>query len=236
MEDARATSQAILPDNRQSKVTVMARVVWTRRFRFGLAIFTASATLFAGCAHHAGTVDATAPAATAIAAAPIGSNAPSGPTVVRAAQLRLLTPRQIHPAAARARAITREEIQRELDRAKHLLARTNGADHRWSDDRAPLIHIDELASLARSGNDLVAKDVTTNLAQGEDFFFDAEIAANCSRRGSTVRYLREDAAEYLRAARSYIDMAASDFAYNRQNPDDWSPPVPETHEEEGEGC
>jgi hypothetical protein len=144
-------------------------------------------------------------------------------------QLRLTTPRPSHSAATPARAVTHEEIQRELARAKELLARTKRSDHHWSDDRSPLIHIDEIANRAKLGNDPVAKDVTTNLAQGEDYLFDAEVAANCSRR-------REDAAEYLRAARSYIDMAASDFARNRRNPGDWSPPVPETHEEEGEGC
>ncbi len=216
--------------NRQSNVrAVTARVVGPRRFRYELAIFAASATLFTGCAHHTATADATAPAAAATAAASIGNDAPSGPTVARAVQLRRTTPRPSDPAASPARGVTREELQRELARAKHLLTRTERSDRHWSDDRSPLIHIDEIANRAKLGNDPVAKDVTTNLAQGEDFLFDAEVAANCSRQ-------REDAAQYLRAARSYIDMAASDFARKRQNPGDWSPPVPETHEEEGEGC
>lgn len=212
-----------------------ARVMATGPFRRGLAIGLACLALPLGCAHHADPSDVAAPSATGTSnGAQADDPAHSGPTVAAALRLHLVTPPPTVPATTRVRVVTRADLRKQLDTAKSLLARAEKSDNSWYDDERPaLAAADKVARRTQKASDAVAKDVMTNLVQGEDFLYDAAAAAKCGRRDATAR---QDATAYLRAAHAYIEMAARDLTHNMPNPADWSAPVPEVHEEEGQGC
>jgi hypothetical protein len=197
-----------------------------RSFRVAALCWATCATLTLGCSRQREPRDAAAPAAieggakastAAVSAEPSGL---VGPTVQTALRLHLLAPAPGQRKTSSALHITRAELQSALDRAKLLLARSERSDNSWDHgDRPALIQTDHLRVRAQAGNDVVdaADDMRCNGGRG-------------------VGYLRSDAAAYLRAANEYIGMAARDLAKSAPNSEDWSAPVPEVHEEEGEGC
>jgi len=215
-----------------------------RSFRFAAVCWATCAALTLGCARQTNVSNAAAPSATAgssttgTTGAVANASGRIGPTIQTALQLHLLTPAPTLAKTMPVRHVTHAEMQRALDRAESLLARSERSDNSWeSRDRSALTVTDNLRSRALASNDIVAKDMLTDLVQGEDFLYRAADDAHCSStRGAAVAYLRNDATAYLRAAREYITMAARDLAHRAPNPDDWSAPVPEVHEEEGEGC
>lgn len=210
-----------------------------RSVRLAGLCWAACAALTLGCARHTSAAPAATGGDSGTATSDVASVAEAriGPTLETALQLHLL-PAPTQPKSSSSRLVTRAEMQSALDRAERLLARSERSDNSWdSADRSALTRTDNLRSRAQASGDIAAKDMLTDLVQGEDFLYDAADDAQCSSRSdATVPYLRRDASAYLRAAREYIEMARRDLANRAANPEDWSAPVPEVHEEEGEGC
>jgi hypothetical protein len=185
-----------------------------------------TAALLFGCARDAATTAVAVPSATGNATAAAATRI--GPTIEAALAMHLLTPSPEHRVSIHVRTVRRSEIRGQVDTAERLLARTERSDTSWyDDDRAILARANAVAHRAQLAGDAVARDVMTDLVQGEDFLYDSAAAASCSR---------PDATQYLHAARSYIDMAARNLTEEKPNPIDWRAPVPEVHAEEDTGC